>query len=39
MWLLTLNKDLHKLFIILPRPIKKTPKVSEFILTSIGSGH
>jgi hypothetical protein len=27
------------LFISLPRPIKKRSKVSEIILTSIGSGH
>jgi hypothetical protein len=39
MGLLTLNKDLHKFYISLPRPIKKRPKVSEIILTNIGSGH
>jgi hypothetical protein len=27
------------LFISLPRPIKIRPKVSEIILTKIGSGH
>ncbi len=39
MGLLTLDKDLHKFLISLPGPIKKRPKVSEIILTNIGSGH
>jgi hypothetical protein len=39
MGLLTLNKDLHKFFISLPGPIRKGPKVSEIVLTNIGSGH
>jgi hypothetical protein len=39
MGLLTLDKDSHKFFISLAGPIKKRPKVSEIILTNIGSGH